>query len=295
MTTVDFITETYCLIDDEYKSLIKRYGKLRSRGFSPKLSDSELITMEIAGEYFGHHNDKAIWKYFKNNMKYLFPKISSRSSFVKQSANLWHIKQLIHHKISQYYFGFNDLYVVDGFPIPICHYCRSARLKCFKGEANYGYCAAKDENYYGFKGHIIVDINGVIKSFTFANPVVDERIALLDICKNIKGFLLADKGYIKKELTDELHEYGVFLQTPLRSNMKEKRSKLVLNFIRSKRRIVETVISQLGKIFEIQNVRVKDLWHLTNRIARKILAHNICTLINYKYGLNLLSIEPIVD
>ena len=58
MTTEDFIIETYCLTDDEYKILIKKHGKLRSRGFSPKLSDSEVITMEIIGEYLGYHTDK---------------------------------------------------------------------------------------------------------------------------------------------------------------------------------------------------------------------------------------------
>jgi len=295
MTTEDFITETYCLIDDEYKILIENYGKLRSRGFTPKLSDSEVITMEIIGEYIGHHNDKAIWKYFKNNMKDLFPIICSRSSFVKQSANLWHIKQLLQNRIIFCHIDMNDLHVVDGFPIPICHYCRSSRCKSFKGEADYGYCSAKDEKYYGFKGHIIVDSNGIIKSFTFANPTIDERIALLDICKDIKGTLLGDKGYIKKELTDKLLEDGIFLQTPLRSNMKENRPKWILKFMRSKRKIVETVIAQLSKVFGMQTVRVKDLWHLTNRMARKILAHNICTVINKKYGFNILNIEPIVN
>ncbi len=295
MTTEDFIIETYCLTDDEYKILIKKHGKLRSRGFNPKLSDSEVITMEIIGEYLGYHTDKSIWKYFKNNMKNLFPNISSRSSFVKQSANLWYIKQLLHKSIVCHHTEINDLHVVDGFPIPICHYCRSSRCKSFRGEADYGYCSAKDEKYYGFKGHIIVDSNGIIKSFTFANPTIDERVALLDICENIKGTLLGDKGYLKKELSDELLEYGIYLQTPVRSNMKESRPKWILKFMRSKRKIVETVIAQLGKVFSIQAIRVKDMWHLTNRMARKILAHNICTVINIKFGLNILSIEPIVN
>ena len=59
----------------------------------------------------------------------------------------------------------SDIHVIDGFPIPVCHYARSSRCRSFKGTASYGYCAAKDEKYYGFKGHIIVDFNGVINSF----------------------------------------------------------------------------------------------------------------------------------
>jgi hypothetical protein len=291
MTLKDFITEVYCLTDDVYKKLIKRIGKLRKRGFQPKLSDSEIITMELVGEYLGFHKDQSLWKYFKHNMRDLFPYIGSRSSFVKQPANLWNIKQILHEEIVSCYFNNSDLHVVDGFPIPICHYCRSTFCKSFKGKADYGYCAAKDEKYYGFKGHIIVDSNGVIKTFTFATPTVDERVALIDICKNLKGTLLGDKGYIKKELSEELAEYGIDLQTPMRKNMIEKRPKWFLKFIRSKRKVVETVISQLCKIFSIQNTRTRDLWHLTNRMARKILAHNICTLINLKHGFDILKVE----
>ncbi len=65
---IDFITEVYCFTDDEYKKLTKN-NDLQSRGFNPKLSDSEVITMEIVGEYFDFHKDKVIWKYFLNSYK----------------------------------------------------------------------------------------------------------------------------------------------------------------------------------------------------------------------------------
>jgi len=37
--------------------------KLRTRGFAPRLSDSEVITMEIVGEFLGYEGDEAIWDY----------------------------------------------------------------------------------------------------------------------------------------------------------------------------------------------------------------------------------------
>jgi hypothetical protein len=36
--------------------------KLRTRGFAPRLSDSEVITMELVGEFLGYAGDEAIWK-----------------------------------------------------------------------------------------------------------------------------------------------------------------------------------------------------------------------------------------
>ena len=50
---------TYCIIDDIIKSM--ELSQLRKRGYPPGLSDSEVITMEIVGEFLGQHEDKAIW------------------------------------------------------------------------------------------------------------------------------------------------------------------------------------------------------------------------------------------
>ncbi|ENU26820.1 hypothetical protein F992_02370 [Acinetobacter modestus] len=45
---------------------------------------------------------------------------------------------------------------------------------------------------------------------------------------------------------------------------------------------IETVIGQLTDHFHIQKVKVKDLWHLTYRITRKILSRTICIVLNKK-------------
>nr|MBS0019712.1 hypothetical protein [Gammaproteobacteria bacterium] len=47
--------------------------KLRTRGFAPRLSDSEVITMEIVGELLGQEGDEAIWKYFRRHWAAWFP------------------------------------------------------------------------------------------------------------------------------------------------------------------------------------------------------------------------------
>ena len=50
-----------------------------------------------------------------------------------------------------------DLYLFDGFPIPICHIKRYKRSKTdLKYEGATGYCAVKDVKFFGFKGHLLV-------------------------------------------------------------------------------------------------------------------------------------------
>lgn len=86
------LTEVYCFIDD----MIKKCGKkFRKRGPEPKLSDSEVITMEIVGESLGMDCDKTIHRYFRDHWRHLFPNLGDRTAFLRQSAKLWKVKQKI--------------------------------------------------------------------------------------------------------------------------------------------------------------------------------------------------------
>ena len=71
-------------------------------------------------------------------------------------------------------FGFYNIHFIDGFPIPVCRYARARRHKNFKGSAGFSYCAAKQEKYYGFKGHIVINLSGMIIDYTFASANCDE-------------------------------------------------------------------------------------------------------------------------
>ncbi len=92
-TPEDFIIQVFCCIDDLLKQIQMIYPP-RTRGFAPKLSDSEIITMEIIGEYYGIDTDKGIWEYFRRYWQELFPKIGSRSSFARQASNLYQYKEV---------------------------------------------------------------------------------------------------------------------------------------------------------------------------------------------------------
>ncbi len=94
MPIEDFIINVYLMVEENYQKIVK--GSLRKGGSSPKLTDSELICMEIVGEFLSLDEDKKIWEYFKNHWLERFPKLGSYPNFTKQCTNLWHVKQLIH-------------------------------------------------------------------------------------------------------------------------------------------------------------------------------------------------------
>jgi len=153
--TEEFIIAVFCCVDDGLKELTQAQP-IRSRGFSPALSDAEVMTMEIVGEDPGFDADKALWQYFRDHWLSLFPQLPSRSTFVRQGSNLWQYKQWLEQLLAHRLGAFDDpVHLVDGFPVSLCCLTYARRCCSFKGEASYGYCAAKDEKFLGFRGHLL--------------------------------------------------------------------------------------------------------------------------------------------
>lgn len=285
MSIEDFIISVYCLVDGEFKNN-SSWQNLRKRGFKPKLSDAEVITMEIVGEFLGKDKDTSIYRYFKTHWQAWFPCLGSRSNYGKQAANLWHIKQALQLVLAKKIGAYSDkLYMADGFPVPVCHFKRAYFSRVFKDSADYGYCASKNETYYGFKGNLVINSEGVLVGITLTAANIDERESLWELTGNIKGLLIADKGLIGEDYQKQIRaQTSVNLQTPTRNNMTDSRGKDYNRVLTSTRRLVETVIGQLTERFNIEKVRARSLWHLTNRIARKVLSHTVGVVINKSLG-----------
>ena len=66
----------YLLVDDGYRA-VTFGGRLRQRGPGPKLSDVEVLTMEIFGEQQGRHDDASIYRYFDGHWRHFFPNLGS--------------------------------------------------------------------------------------------------------------------------------------------------------------------------------------------------------------------------
>jgi hypothetical protein len=294
MSIEDFIITVFCIIDDELEKLLDG-KKLRQMGRHAQLTDSEVITMEVVGEFLGKDADKSIWEYFCSHWAHLFPNIPARTNFVRQSANLHIIKQKLQENLAITLGALRDsLHLIDGFPMPVCKFARAHFSHIFKGDAAYGYCATKKERYYGFHGHLLISSMGLVTTGIFTAANIDERDVCPELAEKIKGLMLGDKGFIRPELQRELAINGLSLQTPLRDNMKDTRSKKLLNWMKNTRRLIETVIGQLTERFHIERVRARDLWHEASRFWRKLLAHTVCLKINIELGNKPLQFEKLI-
>ena len=66
------IITVYCLVCEQYQ-VIKNTYPVRRGGFAPALSDEEVITLELCGEYFKLTTDKDLFAYFRAHYAHFFP------------------------------------------------------------------------------------------------------------------------------------------------------------------------------------------------------------------------------
>jgi Transposase DDE domain len=160
-----FIISVFCLVDDRLKGRQRTY---RRRGPAPKLSDSEVITMEIVGEFLGIDTDKGLYTFFRRHYPQWFPTLREvhRTTFARQAANLWKVKEklwqhLLEHELMLAQEIEEPLLVVDSFPIAVCKRSRSYKCRVMRELSERG----RDTNlgrFLGMRAHVLLSWPGVI-------------------------------------------------------------------------------------------------------------------------------------
>ena len=84
---------------------------------------------------------------------------------------------------------------------------------------------------------------------------VDDRKPVRKFLEGISGKVYGDKGYISKELMEELAEAGIILITNTRKNMKEKPLNWWDKAMLKKRFLIEAVNDQLKNLCQIEHTR----------------------------------------
>lgn len=293
MELVDFVITVFVIVDD----FCQKYAparQLRERGFLPKLSDSEVITMELVGEYLGFNKDKDIYAYFKRHWSYLFPQLPDRSNFVRQSANLWQVKQMFFNYLTEHEDKW--LQILDSLPIEVCKFVRAKHTGLFRDSAGYGKWFG--QTFFGYRLHLKISFCGMIHKFILA-PAPEHDIKFVEsLLKSDENCLaLGDKGYRSQPLHQKLwEERHIYFHTSLRRNDKRTSPlpKETLRKLTGIRRLIETVNGQLEEQFSIKKTFARDLWHLMNRLTRKILSHTVCVLLNLKLNRDPLKLKSLV-
>jgi len=248
MDITTFMIAVYCLIED---GLPQR--RLRRCGPQPRLRDSEVLTIEVVGEFLGLDTESNIFAHFCRYYSEWFPGLRqiTRTTFTRQAANLWKVKQELWQMLAQQIEQDRYISIVDSFPVPVCRFARAPRCRSLREVAAHDTEAAEE------------------------------------LLQGVYGFTLADRNSWKPELRERLKTQGLHLLAPYKSAKRQKQP--YPRYLTHMRYRIETVFGQLVERFHAKRVWARDLWHLTSRWMRKFLSHTVAVFFCAQNNLSYLS------
>lgn len=268
------LTQLFCDVDDfvnQHHANYKQIENVNNKKREYTLSDSEIMTICIAYHQSGYKNFKAFYReYVIKHLSRQFPKLVSYNRFVELMSKT---TALLSSYLASKFGMTTGIAYIDSTPIQVCKPKRMSRNKVFK------YTAKKGKStigwFFGFKVHLIINEKGELLAVKFTAGNIDDRSPVLGMIGNIFGSLFGDKGYISKELTENLLTQGIHLITGIKKNMKNKLLTLFDKILLRKRSIIETVNDQLKNISNIE--------HSRHRSIKNFIVNMLCALIAYTW------------
>jgi hypothetical protein len=283
----EFMIAVLCLLDELLADLAADpdWRRVRTRGPAPVLVDSEVLTMEVVGEFLGYDQDVAIYHYFRRHHPTWFPALLRihRTTVTRQAANLWVVKERLWEALRDHLPHDPALSFVDSVPTPVCRFGRAYTCSRFRGEAAFGRDPGSKATFYGFRHHLRIGWPGVGTALSVAPANVHDRDLVPEWVEGATGQVLGDRNSWDPRLTAELAPAGIALRAPFKKRATDPdpdRSR-VLGRVRWR---IETVAAQLVERYHRKRIWARDAWHLTSRMLRKVLSHTLAVCLCLERG-----------
>ena len=161
------------------------------------VSDAEVLTVAlVAAAYFQNHHERALW--VMQRLGYLSGTLST-SRFNRRlhrlSAWLDALLQAVTAVAAQ-----AELFIIDTLPLPVCRRVRASQCRKVRGSPFYGYCAATEQKFFGWRLHIIYTLDGLPAAFDLLPARLHDLSAVHELTANFSpgARVLADKGYVSQ-------------------------------------------------------------------------------------------------
>jgi Transposase DDE domain len=250
----------FCFADDFIKNIIRniKFSLKRPDQNTPptkkhNLSIAELISLAIFRFFTGHKSWKEFYRHIKTYHLKDFPKLPTYWNFLSTVNNLSHLASIMLQGF-MHVFRRNtkatDLKYADSSKLPVCHIKREFNHKVVKDLAN----KSKSSMgwFYGFRLHIVVNDLMRILNYTIGKATSDDRKVLEMIWNDIFGTIIADAGYVGKEIFERGLKLGKFLFAAVRSNMKKLLTETQHQILKMRMK-VEVVFSVLKLRMGLEN------------------------------------------
>lgn len=265
------LTALYVKIDDWL-------GRPTRTGRPPKLTDAELLTLAVAQVLLGVRSEARWLRFVPRALPAAFPYLPGQSGYNKRlRAALPLIKRLIRALATDTDLWADPVWVTDSTPIECARSRPTVQRSNLAGWAGYSYCASHSRWFWGLRLHLIATPAGLPITWALADPKLDERqvlIAALDhdrsLTRDRPGLtIIADKGYVSRELQVYLADRGVTLLRPSYRNRRPQPGEQLLKPVRQ---LVESIFDTLKGQLDLELHGGRSIDGVGTRIAQRLLA-----------------------
>ena len=301
MTSIDMVsllTIIYVLVDDWYQE--KGRGYMQGKpGAKPAFSDSEMLTLMLAQDFIPYPGETQFLGYMRANHLKEFPQLVDQSQYNRRARGLWQVLEALRQAWVQVLGGDAERQLLlDTKPVPVVGQTRSKRRSDFAGDAAYGYCAARQLHYFGYKLVSLVTLDGLPVVYDLVPANLDERDAAQAVLYRVQHCdIFADKGFIGQDWQAEVRDHSTNrIWTTKRVNQAQQNPVSFDALLKRLRERIESTFNQLqntGRFLE--RLLAKTPHGLFIRVIAKVAALVLSFLLNKRFGIDVLSFSIVSD
>jgi hypothetical protein len=280
------------IVDDWYQ----RQGAAllgRTVGQKPHFSDSEVLTLMLAIDFFEFTSERRYLAFVRANYRQLFPKLLDQSQFNRRARSLrWLLNELRKELAAQLDVYLERHFLLDTTPVPVVGYRRDKNHSHFRGSADYGRCAARRLKYFGYKLVMLTTLNGSPYSFELVPANTDERDAADEILDTLPwgSYAWSDKGFIGEDWQADWQARGIFVWTAKRDNQKKQNPPAFDHLLNQVRERIEGAYDLLKEgARSVEKTLAITVEGLVSRIIAKISSVTLRLFLRKFFGIDVLT------
>jgi hypothetical protein len=290
ISITELLTIIFVLVDDWYQ--VHGYKLLNGKvGRKPVFKDSEVISLVLAHDFIPYPAETQYVEFIRANYLGLFPKLVDQSQFNRRARALrLLVEQLRRFWIVQKGWHLQSCYLMDTKPVPVVGYKRLKSRSEFAGNANYGRCASRNLNYFGYKLVALSTLSGIPVAYELVPANLDERLAAEAVIDYLASCdIFADKGFLEHEWqTSIFDQTNNLIWTPKRKNQYVQNSKALDRWLSSVRERIEGVFHEVQNTGRnLERLLAKTVLGLCTRIIAKMTSHLLRRLLLIDFGINV--------
>jgi len=289
---VDVLTIIYVIVDDWYETTGK--GLLRGKvGAKPVFSDSEMLTLMVAQDFMPYAGETQYVAYIRANYQREFPQVVDQSQYNRRARALWRVLEALREAWVRELGAWTDKQLLlDTKPVPVVGYTRSKRHSDFAGYASYGYCAARQLHYFGFKLVALTTLDGLPIVYDLVPAHTDERLAAECVLCRVQGCdIFADKGFIGEAWHADVRcAWSNRIWTTKRANQAVQNAPTFDALLTRVRERIESTFHQLQNTGRhLEHLLAKTPHGLRTRLVTKLAALTLRYFLHRRFNLDLLA------